>query len=31
VLDRVKIDEVREGAEKAIQDELAQGDRKRTA
>jgi Fe-S cluster assembly protein SufD len=25
VLDRVKIDEVREGAEKAIQDELAQG------
>jgi Fe-S cluster assembly protein SufD len=31
VLDRVKIDEVREGAEKAIQDELARGDRKRTA
>jgi Fe-S cluster assembly protein SufD len=31
VLDRVKIDEVREGAEKAIQDELAQGDRNRTA
>jgi Fe-S cluster assembly protein SufD len=31
VLDRVKIDEVRKGAEQAIQDELARGDRKRTA
>jgi Fe-S cluster assembly protein SufD len=31
VLDRVKIDEVREGAEQAIQDELARGDRKKTA
>jgi Fe-S cluster assembly protein SufD len=31
VLDRVKIDEVREGAEQAIQDELARGDWQRSA